>query len=884
MVNGIEIDLGDNPTGCIILQDRSICFASDNGLWSIAEDGSEVRHWGEKDGFTDMRIKCVTEASDGKIWAGSQSAGLYILDPDSGELLIRNKSHGLSNSTVVGILEDNDGFIWASTFGGITVFNPAGDALFDLSERDGLSHREFNRFSFLKSSDDRLLFGSISGISVLDPKKIRESYASRLSPHLYLSRIAWHDKRSSRDSEMHQENNLFDRIKIPAAHRTIDIEFGLSKYASVGNNNFFYTYSNQQSSSETGEQIQWTNIGNTTQLNLTDLPTGEFEILVKGISSNGQKAAEILHIPVDVQEFFYKTWWFYLACISPLLLIGFMWIRRLMTERERLEAEVEKRTREIRSDKELIQQQAESLAKLDEAKTRIYTNISHEFRTPLTVIRGTTDLLEQNDDKKTILRRNADRLLNLVNQLLELSKLESGHMTLHFVHADIVAIVRDIFESFIPIAENKDIGMHFYARPTALEMDLDFEAVHRICSNLLSNALKFTPSGGDIYVEITQPEQNGDEREPLTISVRDTGVGIPEDKIKDVFNRFYQVDDSTTRVGEGTGIGLSLTRELLEYLGGTIAVFSTPGEGSEFVVRLPVSHKAEPIDDPAIPGFRNTPALAYAAPPATIDLLEDGDSALPLVLVVEDNPDVLHYIISCLRGLYRIEMAMDGQEGFEKAIQTIPDIIVSDVMMPVKDGIQMCDELKHAEPTSHVPVVMLTAKADIASRIEGLERGADAYITKPFEKEELLLTIRNLIASREVVRQRYAGLVTPSASEDPNIKLEDIFVNKLNEMIDGHLDDEDFGVIQLSRAMGYSRSQLHKKVKALTGHSPSGYLQRRRMHHARSLLRNPENNVSEVAYAVGFRDPSYFARVFRREFDISPTDFTHQHGETSSDA
>ncbi|MBK7872189.1 MAG: response regulator [Saprospiraceae bacterium] len=511
------------------------------------------------------------------------------------------------------------------------------------------------------------------------------------------------------------------------------------------------------------------------------------------------------------------------------------------------------------------------LHELDEMKSRFFTNIAHEFRTPLTIIGGMANQMrehpEQWQDKglKMIIR-NSNSLLNLVNQILDLRKLESGNLQLKMVQGDVMQYLSYIFESFQSLAESKDLQLHFLNAQQELWMDYDPDKFLRIISNLLSNAIKYTPEGGNVYLQVDQI--NTGQEAQLQIRVKDTGIGIPTDQLQQIFDRFYQVDDSTTRRGEGTGIGLALTRELVKLLNGDIRVESMPGKGSTFSITLPIRRDA-PLE-----AMTQTETMHFVPQsPEQVDVishLEASEKELPSLLIVEDNPDIVQYLKSCLEGLYHLDIASDGQAGIDKAIEQVPDIIISDVMMPVKDGFELCETLKNDERTSHIPIILLTAKADDESRIKGLKRGADAYLAKPFNKQELIVWLEKLLELRQRLQERYNALEENALLKDVATQQEDEFIQKVRQAVEKNIDDEDFGILQLCRAVNLSRAQLHNKIKALTGKSTSHYIRAIRLRKAKDLLKNPNLNISQVAYEVGFHDPKYFSKTFAEEFGILP--------------
>ena len=509
----------------------------------------------------------------------------------------------------------------------------------------------------------------------------------------------------------------------------------------------------------------------------------------------------------------------------------------------------------------------EQLQELDQLKSQFFTNISHEFRTPLTVIRGMAEQMEENPEKWTakgiqLIQRNTSNLLDLVNQILDLRKLESKSIPLNYIQSDIFSYVHYIVESFQSYAETKDIQLNFYKEMDSLVMDYDPEKFLRIASNLLDNALKYTPAGGQVDLIIAQKEQQ------FSLEIKDTGVGIASEELPYVFDRFFQTDKTTGSSQMGTGIGLSLVQELVKLLDGEISVESIEQQGSSFKVLLPISNtapKASPSLDATISFPKKDQANTIQVTPPSGE-----GTDLPSLLIIEDNPDVAAYLVSCLEGHYQLMLAEDGQVGIDKALESIPDIIISDVMMPKKDGFEVCQTLKTDTKTSHIPIILLTAKADAASKIEGLERGADAYLAKPFDKKELFIRLEKLLELREKLQARYSSLDGLEASSEEIPQYEDEFITQIRETIMANLDDTEFGILELCRAVAMSRTQLHRKIKALTDRSTSSFIRSIRLNKAKELLATTHLNISQVAYEVGFKDPKYFSRTFAEEYGESP--------------
>ncbi|MEL6250650.1 MAG: tetratricopeptide repeat protein [Bacteroidota bacterium] len=526
-----------------------------------------------------------------------------------------------------------------------------------------------------------------------------------------------------------------------------------------------------------------------------------------------------------------------------------------------------------------VSEQKRKLEEMDILKSHFFTNISHEFRTPLTVIGGMVDQIKSEPKKWTdkglnLIQRNNTQLLDLVNQILDLRKLESGSLSLNKKQGNIVFYLSYIFESFQSLAESKDIDLHFLCEMEELWMDFDREKLLRVISNLLSNAIKFSPEGGNIYLMVdksTDPDQP--TKEYLKLSIKDTGLGIPEDKLPYIFDRFYQVYTSSSRKGEGTGIGLALTKELVVLMEGDINVESRQNKGSTFSLRIPISQEAiiQEITEEEIQ--LNLPVRPKLE---TTDSGRNPTSPLQAIklLLIEDNDDVVTYLESLLEDSYQLLIARDGKVGIEMAVQEVPDLIISDIMMPIKDGYEVCASLKEDERTSHIPIVLLTAKADDESKLKGLRRGADAYLTKPFNKEELLIRLEQLQKLRQKLQNRYLNLEAPETSEEAETKQEDAFILKVRAVIEENMQNPNLGVDLLCESLGLSRTQLYMKVKALTNRSATQYIRAIRLFKAKALLQGSDQPVSQIAYEVGFSDPSYFSRAFSKEFGFPPKNLT----------
>lgn len=707
----------------------------------------------------------------------------------------------------------------------------------------------------VKDPEGNLYFGGTKGVTVLNPEHF--SAPQRTPPVIKITGLKVNGAVFDPDSSISRLHTLHLSWK----QANLGFEFAVLNAAVPALSRFAYSLD--------GGMPQELDFQNT--LNLSGLPTGSHLLRVTAANSDGVWDKEGVTLRIVIHPPWWRSNWAFAAYVGVLLFGAWRFYRFQLRQK-------------------LAQQETRQLREMDAFKSRFFTNITHEFRTPLTVILGMTERLSANAGHLTrdyaetgleMIRRNGENLLRLINQILDLSKLENHALTLHYLQGDVLAYLRYISESLRSLAQSRDLTLQVESDQPAVVMDYDPERLRQIVHNLLSNAVKFTPPGGHIVLRLSVEHAH---RPPVAvIGVSDTGVGIPENELPFLFDRFFQAGNQDRSKTGGTGIGLSLTRELVRAMGGDIQVESPvpgAGQGTLVSVRLPISNKAPAAsgDELAAPGLPaafvpDKDPQMLPGPPLAGDT--DGQNRL---LLVEDNPDVMAYIVACLQDEYRIECASNGREGIEKALETIPDLVLSDVMMPEKDGLEVCDALKNDERTSHIPIVLLTAKADVESRIAGLRRGADAYLSKPFHREELRLTLSNLLDRRRKWQEHFRhvgpanGAPAPPGIPQPDAEMEDLFLKKIRQHVEQHLGDADFDGPRLARAMLLSEVQLYRKIKALTGKSTAIYIRSIRLHKALELLRGTTLSVSEIAYDVGFDDPNYFSRTFSQEFGMAPSE------------
>jgi signal transduction histidine kinase/DNA-binding response OmpR family regulator len=616
-----------------------------------------------------------------------------------------------------------------------------------------------------------------------------------------------------------------------------------------------------------------------------------------------EKQMALLAMDNELKELTIKQSRTYLFALAGFILILVLVALLFFRQRKiRAEHKIFVREQKLLHDLELKNVESEKLKELDHLKSRFFANISHEFRTPLTLILGPLEKLlsksEDKNDKKElgIAKKYAGKLQILINNLLTISKLESGKMKLLASEMDVVRLVGSYIQSFESLAKQKNIELQFTSENEGIKAFLDREKFEQVLNNLLSNAFKFTGEGGMIEVGITPlPPSRGDIQPTLDssqsgveIKISDTGRGISAEHIDHIFDRFYQAGQEDNNYFEGTGIGLALTKELIELHHGIIKVDSEFGKGSIFTILLPlgkdhlkpeeiVVEKPEKITSPAF-----SPEL-YDRQEESADVIEspiETKNNQPILLIVEDNADMRSYIREYFENEFLVIEAIDGADGYEKSTEHIPDIIISDVMMPNMDGVEFCRKIRTDERTSHIPVVLLTARASKESRIEGLETGADDFITKPFDGDELQVRVKNLIDQRKRLSAVLEKKIQKSYAtakldfEDCGItSMDDKFLQKAKEVVDKNLSNSDYTIEDFASAMALSRSQLHRKLRALINNSGSEFINTIRMNYAIELLQKKAGTISEIAYDSGFNNPTYFSQLFRQKFGMSPSEY-----------
>ncbi|HEY8916358.1 MAG TPA: two-component regulator propeller domain-containing protein [Chitinophaga sp.] len=838
-------------------------------LWIGTDNGVEIRD-AQTGRFTtynknlsNNNVICLFEDSRGWIWIGTRE-GLNLYDPQLKQSRIFRKEDGLPDNSVLNILEDNDHNLWMSTPNGLSnlTIRDGKFRFLNYDAADGLQGKEFNENAALKTRRGELLFGGGNGFNLFYPHTITQN---KNVPPLVLTDFQVFNKSINAGEKINgrvllqQDISATRQITLKYKENVFSIEFAALSYFHPEKSRYAYKLE--------GFNEGWlTTNGGQRKATYTNLDPGDYVFHVKASNNDGVWTRQPLELHIKILPPFWKTPLAFLL-YGVLILGALLLARRLMLERERLRFRIEQE-----------RQQAHRMHELDALKIRFFTNVSHEFRTPLSliitplekIIKGTKE--EGTKGQLELIQRNARRLLNLVNQLLDFRKMEVQEIKLHTAEGDIVAFIRELTASFSDLSEKKQVKLDFRSQVNTLVMAYDADKIEKIIFNLLSNAFKFTPELGSVAVEL----QLAEDGRILIIQVKDTGIGMPPEQQERIFERFFQHEGQGSLLNQGSGIGLSITREFVKLHGGAITVDSAPEMGSCFTIQLPVRTNGA---QPALVASGDAAPSPAAPLPVTPMPVRSGKK--PLVLLVEDNEDFRFYLKDNLGLHYQVITAENGQSGWQILQQTLPDLVVSDVSMPVMDGLELCRRIRGNQRTAHLPVILLTARTTEADQLEALEKGATDFITKPFSFEVLLSRIRNLIAQQASLKKSFREKIEANPSTIAISSADEQFIQQALQVVEKHLADADFSVEDLSRALHMSRVSVYKKILSLTGKTPIEFIRSIRLKRAAQLLEKSQLTVAEVAYEVGFNNPKYFSRYFKTEYNVLPSAYGRQRAPES---
>lgn len=847
---------------------QRLWIGGEEGLRVYAEEAdgmlTNARLIQQEEALANAFVHCVYEAPNGIFWIGTRG-GVYSYNERNGEITHYTTLDGLPNNVIYGILSDSFGHLWMSTNKGLSCLNPATKSFRNFTQADGIQSNQFNAYAYCRTSTGQMYFGGINGITTFQPETLIDNpYA----PPVVLTELRLFNRPVRPDDNtgiLVQHISRTRSITLKAQQSAFTLEFVVPNYISGRHNTFAYRLE--------GYEKEWYYLTEQHAVSYSNLPHGKYLFQVKAANSDGKWHEHPTTLEIIVLPIWYKTWWartlFVLAAVAFVAFVfRFFLLRKTMENKLAME----------RMDKEHQEE-------INQMKMRFFINISHELRTPLTLILAPLqEVINRINDRWTrnqldYIRRNANRLLYLVNQLMDYRRAELGVFELHACKGDAHQLIKENFLFYDKLAQQKKIQYHLHSEVEGKELLFDVNYLELIANNLFSNAFKYTGEGKSITVSLREEDNF------LVLEVKDTGIGIPIDKQAKIFERFYQVE----RDHAGSGIGLSLVQRLVELHHGHIELESRENEGSTFSVYLPQDESLYAANE-LMGEDEEAEVRSYSTNPKDMYFIDtDNEEKLPntsvgskkrgTILIVEDNREIRHYLREGLSELFNILEAGNGEEALALLEEHETDVVLTDVMMPVMDGIKLCKHIKQNIRTSHIPVIMLSAKNTVKSQLEGLQMGADDYIAKPFTLSVVTTKIQNLMRTRYHMLERYA--------QSHEVEPEKITFNAMDEailkravlIVEKHMDNISFSADDFAREMGMSRSNLHLKLKAITGESTIDFIRKIRFNEACRLLQDGRYTVAEVSSMVGFNTPSYFATSFKKYFGCLPTEYIRRQRE-----
>lgn len=809
--------------------------------------------------------------SKDRLWIGTDGGGLNYYNPITDKFFALNEQENLTDEVIHAIVEDDKGDIWLSTDNGLyklhfknfnLPFSTKNVEITHYNANDGLASNQFQTNAGLKLRSGELLFGGINGLTSFFPNQLIKN---RIKPKVAFTDFLIRNKPvlvDSAGSPLKKSVTFSDHIELKYDEGYITIKFAALNFINPEKNQYAY-----KMDGISGDD--WHYSGTQREANYTNLSPGNYTFKVMAANNDGLWNTEPITLSIKVLPPWWQTWWAFLIYGAIIYYVA-LTIYKFQKNRLKLKRELY-----------LEHLEKERQEELHQMKIDFFTNVSHEIRTPLTLILGPIEKmlmgagLNSSANKQLLqVQQNANRLMRLVTELMDFRKAESGHMKLAFSACNFIQFAEEIYLSFQTLAQDKNIDYQFESDTKELEVYFDKDHLEKVLFNLLSNAFKFTQEGGKIIFKITTDGNN------VVVKVIDNGRGISQKNIEQLFTKFFQVYNEEVS-NSGYGIGLALSKNIVELHKGAIDVVSNiedqHSKETTFTVTLPLG-SAHLDQNAIIPEYMNSDnPVHYYLQSAANEIIADTDTVDTLhkysILVIEDNLELRNFIKDSFKDQYRIIEAANGVQGLELTFSELPDLIISDVMMPEMDGLELCRRIKSDERINHIPIVLLTARAAYIHQINGYEKGADAYITKPFSTQILALNVKNILATKEAGRQKFVRdiLLNPEP-----IKIEssdDKFLAKLMHIIEQNIDNTDFDVTTLTQEIGMSKTVLYKKVQAITNLSVADLIKSIRLKHAAVLLKNNQMSIADVAFAVGFNDRKYFSKEFKKQYDVSPSEY-----------
>jgi signal transduction histidine kinase/ligand-binding sensor domain-containing protein/DNA-binding response OmpR family regulator len=864
--------LSNNQVRSIIIdRDKSIWVGTKNGLSHLNPRTGEFRRLKnrpyESNSLSSNEVLSIYQDRQGIIWIGTSGGGLNWFDKQSEKFISYQIKDGLGGNDVYGIQQDKNGLLWISTENGISSIDPVKHEFRNFYREDELKGSQFNPGAVFRTSSGEILFGHTKGFTLFTPEQM---ITNPVPPKVILTSLAINNvvvTNHTKDSPLKKTIQTEDLLKLTYDQNSLTFNFVANNFLLPAKNQFKYRLVNYDK--------KWIDAGTQNYATYTKIPPGDYVFEVIACNNDNLWNTIPTRIKISISPPFWLSWYAYLTYIVLLsLIIYFVW--KEIAQRQKFK-------------KELLRERLlhESEAQLQEMKLRFFTNISHEFRTPLTLISSPVNLLLEKFNLEPVVRehlltmqRNSFRLLRLVNQLIDIRKIESGKAVFRAQPTDLINLCQNVIRHFEMEAKDKSIHLSFHPEVGKLSLFLDVEKAEKIFFNILSNAMKFTPEDGTINVSVysTHSEEYAEESfvvgeiiqgNMVCVEFSDNGPGIESADLKSIFERFEQGKEHQA---SGTGIGLHMAYEYIRMHNGNIRVKSIIGSGSTFTISFPHSEeigREKEWKEETDLNLQNKLTTEFSAIPDSHPEKEKTTT----ILIIEDNYELRNYLKNLLSQKYRIVTAPNGKQGLETALTIIPELVITDVMMPQMDGFEVCRQLKNNILSSHIPVILLTAFNDSDKQIGGLKTGADAYITKPFDENILLAQIENLILSRVKLREVFSVSDTDWANGMDVLFSDKMFIEKATAVVEKHLNDKSFVIDDLAASISISTSSLYRKLKVLTNQSPTEFVRYIRLKKAIRLMNDGNTNVDEIGYAVGFNSHSYFTCSFKKQYGKTPSEY-----------
>lgn len=831
----------------------------------------------------DIHARVFLEDSKGRIWIGADSfKGLHLFDIHDGVIKTYTTNDGLPSNQIYGILEDDGSNLWLSTGLGLSVFNVDSMSFKNYRAEDGIQGNNFYYGAYLKSKTGELYFGGQKGLTSFYPENLMENHNA---PPVIITNLKIFNKDVPIGIEFQGKTILeksiseLEGIEVNYDHSVLTFEYTALNYINSSQNAYAYILE--------GFEEEWNYVNAARSATYTNLDPGRYTFRVKASNNDGVWNETGVFLDITVSPPFWKTALFKILLVLLLGFIVFL-IVIFFAKRERLKNQLV-----------LERIKSKELHKIDMMKFQFFTNISHEIRTPISLILSPLTRIINSDLPKhqikqdlDVVYRNATRLGKLIDQLLDFRKIEAGKLKLELSKGDLVSYLKKVIYLFKELSSDKKVNLEFYSVIEQIQMYFDADKIEKVLFNLLSNSFKHTPEGGTIRVAVSltyemDQDQSPEERiargEYVQIVVKDTGHGIPESKRERIFERFYQGKSTEDNINTGSGIGLSLSRELVRIHNGFITLKSQEGVGTELTILLPLI-KEDPEKKVSVEIQDMKLSSIDGGDDEEIEFKDSQpDNGNPILLILEDNRELLEFIKSIFAEDYNLLFAEDGETGLQIANEHIPDIIISDILMPKMDGKKVCKAIKQDFKTSHIPVILLTALSSKNHEKEGILAGADEYIEKPFDPSLLKVRVDQLLATRRLLREKYNRENILHPVEKSVISPDDKFLNKLVCIIEENISDPTFGTVKISREIGVSRTQLYRKMAALTEMTVKEFIRSIRLKRACQSILQGEMNISEVAYSVGFQQVAYFRKCFKEVYKMTPSDYIRKNSKLKPD-